>query len=184
MSDLPQINFHKFVDDRLLEHGFRILPITEPLMKTRLGDFYEFVNSIRRECSELYGWKEESESYFLNPMVDKWKFSFCIIDEKDRLCFVNFSSVYGNIIHNHCTYARSDTRNLNLAKLHMIKLCQTGIDHGFSEQEGFWPKNNNRSIILFLKMGWQIDSIRDNRDLKMKADLIYVRNRTYSLLNS
>jgi hypothetical protein len=90
--------------------------------------------------------------------------------------------VYGNIIHNHCTYARKDTRNFNLAKLHIIKLCQTGLDNGFTHQEGLWPKTNNKSIILFLKMGWQIESIRNNKELFMIADLEKVRNQTYELI--
>ncbi|MCX7878234.1 MAG: hypothetical protein N2510_06270 [Ignavibacteria bacterium] len=183
MQDLSEINFHEFVRDKLSDHQLKIIPITESLIKKRFQDFYNFVNSIRLEYSDLYGWKEEDENYFLNPMVDKWKFSYCITDRNDEICFVNFSSVYGDVIHNHCTYVRSDMRNHNLAKFHMIKLCQTGIDHGFMEQEGYWPKNNNRSIILFLKMGWEIDSIRNEKDLKMKADLLLVRNRTYNLLN-
>ncbi len=174
--------FHKFVDNKLAENDFRIVLITEELMKKRIGDFMDFVNSIRKEYKELYKWKEESEDYFLNGLKDKWKFSFTILNDKDEPCFVNFSSVYGDIIHNHCTYARKDTRGFNFAKLHIIKLCQTGIDEDYTYQEGYWPKNNNGSIILFLKMGWEIQSIRNNNELFMIANLEKVRNRTYNLI--
>lgn len=183
MCNDRSLYFHEFVDNKLAEIKLKIIPITEDLMLSRLSEFSDFVNSIRLEFSKSYNWSAENREYFLNPMKDKWKFSFCMTDERDEICFVNLSSVYNDIIHNHCTYVRKDKRNMNLAKLHMIKLCQTGIDNGFTEQEGYWPKNNNRSVILFLQMGWKIDSIRNNKDLKMKADLIFVRDRTYELLN-
>jgi hypothetical protein len=178
------INFHDFVDTALAKNNFRIVAISEDLMHKRIDDFMKFVNDIRLEHSNVYGWKPESKEYFLNPLVDKWKYSFTIMNQNDELCFVNFSSVYGNIIHNHCTYARKDTRSFNFAKLHIIKLCQTGLDNGFTHQEGYWPKHNNRSIILFLKMGWKIESIRNNEDLFMIADLEKVRNQTYELILS
>ncbi|MGH2574544.1 MAG: hypothetical protein ACRDFC_02470 [Ignavibacteria bacterium] len=180
--DYSKINFHKFVDDNLAKNGFRILLITKVLMEKRLNDFMKFINNIREEYKDLYNWSPETKEYFLNGLADKWKYSFTIVNSNNELCFMNFSSVYGDIIHNHCTYARKETRNLNFAKLHIIKLCQTGLDNGFTHQEGYWPKNNNASIILFLKMGWEIQSIRDEKQLFMKADLEKVRNRTYELI--
>lgn len=182
MQDYDNTDFHGFVDSKLGEKGFKIAVISEELMNNRLDDFMSFVNNIRGEHNPVYGWKPETKEYFLNGLKDKWKYSFTIMNQKDEPCFVNFSSVYGDIIHNHCTYARKDTRGFNFAKLHIIKLCQTGLDNGFTHQEGYWPKNNNGSIILFLKMGWKIDSIRNNNDLFMIADLEKVRNQTYSLV--
>ena len=181
-NDYSKISFHEFVDEKLAENSFGILLITEELMKKRVEDFMNFVNGIRKEYKDLYKWKEEDAKYFLNGLNDKWKYSFTIVNEKDELCFVNFSSVYGDIIHNHCTYARKDMRSFNFAKLHIVKLCQTGLDNGFTFQEGFWPKNNNGSIILFLRMGWEIQSIRNDKELFMKADLEKVRNQTYELI--
>lgn len=180
--DYINFDFHSFVDKKLSENGFRIIRISKELMNRRVDDFMKFVNDIRKEYESVYGWGQETREYFLNPLVDKWNYSFTIMNDKDELCFVNFSSVYDNIIHNHCTYARKDTRNYNFAKLHIIKLCQSGIDNGFTHQEGYWPKHNNGSIILFLKMGWKIESIRNNQDLFMIADLEKVRNQTYSLV--
>lgn len=180
--DTETINFHAYVDQALEKTGNRILRVTKELMDSRLDDFMHFVNSIRNEHSSSYGWNEENKDYFLNPLNDKWKFSFCVVNEGNELRFVNFSSVYGDIIHNHCTYASRHSRGSNFAKLHMIKLCQQGLDNGFSLQEGYWPVNNNRSIILFLKMGWKIQSIRNKHDLLMTADLQEVRDRTYNLL--
>lgn len=181
-QNYSQIDFHRFVDNELLESGFRICLITKELMDSRIDDIMRFVNSIRIEYGDIYDWEAETREYFLNGLVDKWKYSYMIHDEKEEICFVNFSSVYDKIIHNHCTYARKDTRNYNFAKLQIIKLCQTGLDNGFTHQEGYWPKNNNRSIILFLKMGWEIHSIRNNKDLMMIADLFKVRNQTYNLI--
>ncbi len=180
--DTNSIDFHEFVSRKLAANGYYIVLITKELMDKRVDDFIRFVNDIRKEHNSVYGWKEEKREYFLNPLVDKWKFSFTIMNDKDEFCFVNFSSVYDKIIHNHCTYARKDTRNFNFAKLHIIKLCQTGLDEGFTHQEGYWPKSNNGSIILFMRMGWQIESIRNNEELFMIADLEKVRNQTYGLV--
>ena len=181
----PGINFHEYVDEKLLETGYKITAITEEIMNRRLDDFMNFVNHIRSKNSEIYNWRVESKDYFLNRLVDKWKYSFAIMDLNDNICFVNFSSVYGDIIHNHFTYSGSKYRNLGFAKLHMIKLCQTGLDSGFSWQEGYWPVINNRSIILFLKMGWQIDKVIEEKGyLMMRANLENVRDKTFNLLNS
>ncbi len=181
--DYNNIDFHKFVDEKLAESGHKIVLITEDFLKSRLDDIMAHVNGIRTEYAGLYGWKAESKEYFLNGLNDKWKYSFTILNDKAEIRFLNFSSVYGDIIHNHCTYAHKDTRGLNFAKLHIIKLCQTGLDNGFTHQEGFWPKHNNGSIILFLKMGWKIEEIRNKTDLFMIADLFDVRNSTYKLLS-
>lgn len=183
-AEYSQIDFHKFVNDGLAANGFRILNVSQELMMNRLDDFMNFVNGIRLEYKNLYGWNTETREYFLNGLVDKWKYSFTVLNQKDEICFLNFSSVYGDIIHNHCTYARKETRSFNFAKYHIVKLCQTGLDNGFTHQEGYWPKNNNGSIILFLKMGWDIQSIRNDKELFMKADLVKVRNMTYCLLIS
>ena len=93
--DYDKIDFHDFVDYKLNEIDLKIHLITEEIMKRRLYDFKDFINSIRREFSELYNWNEENESYFLNPLIDKWKYSFAIVDNIENLCFVSFSSVYG-----------------------------------------------------------------------------------------
>src|SRR5258706_4002954 len=158
MTDYNGINFHKFVDDNLEKKGFTIHHADENFIASRLRDLMQFVNGIMNEHNKVYGWTPVEEKFFLNPMVDKWKYSFVILNSKQEICFLNFSSVYGVIIHNHCTFARKDTRGLDFAKMQIIKLCQAGIDNGFTHQEGYWPKSNNGSIILFLKMGWQIKS--------------------------
>lgn len=176
------VDFHSYVDKQLASTGFRIIRITEELMKVRIDDFISFVNKIRKEHGKLYGWKEENREYFLNPMKHKFKYSYAIINSKDEICFLNFSSVYDEVMHYHFAYAREDTRGLNLSKLHFLKLCQICLEDGFTRFEAFWPKNNNNSIILYLKMGWQIESLRNDKDLFMVADIENVRNRTYELL--
>jgi hypothetical protein len=183
-AEYSQIDFHKFVNDSLEPNGFRIVNITQGLMLKRLDDFMNFVNSIRTEYKNVYGWNTESKEYFLNGLVDKFKYSYAILNNKEEICFLNFSSVYGDMLHTHCSYAGNDSRNRNFAKIHMIKIAQTGLDNGYREQGGYWPKNNNGSIILYLKMGWEIKGIRNNKELIMTADLEYSRNRTYKLLTN
>lgn len=184
MDRYSEIDFHQFIDQELKQKGYKMVPVTGELMDKRLVDFMNFVNSIFTEYGELYKWKSVDKEFFLNPMKDKWKYSFSVMDMEDKIHFLNFSSVYGDHIHNHCTFAGKESRGKDFAKFQIMKLCQTGIDNGFTYQEGYWPKNNNRSIILFLKMGWQITHIRDNQELGMRADLEKVRNLTYELILS
>lgn len=178
------MDFHAFVDQELNKKGFMIQQITEDYMNRRLPDIMRFVNSILVEYSAVYGWKPESEAYFLNGLDRKWDFSFAIEQIADHeICFVNFSSVYGNSIHYHGTYAASKHRGQGFAKYHMIKLCQVGIDAGFVHQEGYWPKHNNGSISLHLKMGWKIEEIRkQGTQLFLIANLEEVRDRVYEMV--
>lgn len=184
MIEYNNIDFHKFIDESLLNSGFRIVNVTPEMIERRINDFMTFVNGIITEYGDVYQWQPVKETFFLNPMNNKWKFSFVILDNDNNIQFLNFSSIYSDHIHNHCTFAGKSSRGKNFAKYHIIKLCQTGLDEGFTYQEGYWPKNNNGSIILFLKMGWQITHIRDNKELGMRADLEVVRNKTYHLLQS
>jgi hypothetical protein len=182
MTNYSKINFRSFVENNLEEKGYKIVLVTEKLMQKRVDDFMNFVNGIRREYGTEYQWHEEPKEYFLNGLVDKWKYSFAIFNSHDEICFLNFSSVYGNLIHYHFAYTRSDSRGFNLSKLHTIYLCQVCLENGFSKYEAYWPKNNNRSIILYLKMGWEIQNIRNNKDLYMTARIDKVRNQTYDLV--
>lgn len=182
--DYNKIDFHKFIDESLNKIGYRMVNVTSEMINSRLQDFMEFVNGVVSEYGDIYKWKPADEAFFLNPMVDKWKYSFAVLDKEDNINFLNFSSVYDDHIHNHCTFAGKASRGKNFAKFQIVKLCQTGLDNGFTYQEGYWPKNNNGSIILFLKMGWQITHIRNDMELGMTADLVKVRNRTYDLILS
>ncbi len=184
MTDYSNIDFHEFIDLELSKAGYKIVTLSQDIMTSRLKDFNKFVNDIFSEYADEYKWKPVDDSFFLNPMNDKWKYSFAILDKDERIHFLNFSSVYDDHIHNHCTFAGKESRGKNFAKFHIIKLCQTGLDNGFTYQEGYWPKNNNGSIILFLKMGWNITHIRNNQELGMSAELDKVRNRTYDLILS
>ena len=175
-------DFHRFVNEQLFARNCKIIRITREFMLNRIEDIMDFVNSIRLEYRDQYDWQPEHREYFSRELIDKWKFSFAVVNESNTFYLINFSSVYDNIIHNHCTYILKSKRNLDLAKIHMLELCQTGIDNGFTKQEGYFPKNNNGSIALHLKMGWEIISLRNNKDLLMQADLETVRSRTYNLL--
>ena len=184
ITHLPEIDFHKYTDEKLYEVGFKITALNEEIMKSRLDDFMDFVNNIRSEHTGIYNWHNENKDYFLNGLVDKWKFSYAITDLNDNICLVNFSSVYNDAVHMHFTYTGKKYRNLGLAKLHMIKLCQAGLDSGFTKQEGYWPIRNNGSMILYLKMGWYIDQVNEEKHcVKLIAGIEEVRNKTFNLLN-
>jgi hypothetical protein len=177
-------DYHSFVDSRLSASGFRIVTITEDLMKNRLNDFMTFVNSVRLEYSGLYGWKQETKEYFLNGLVDKWKYSYAILNNDGDICLVNFSSVYEELLHTHCTYVGNAYRSHGFAKLHNLKLCQSGLDNGFAGIEGYWPRTNNESIILYLRMGWKIESVIESKDcVLMKTSIEESRDRTIALIN-
>jgi hypothetical protein len=85
------INFNAFVDNKLTENGCRLLQITKEIMERRIDEFIDFVNRIRTEYKSQYEWNAEPREYFLNGLVDKWKYSFAIVNQKDEICFVNFS---------------------------------------------------------------------------------------------
>ncbi len=181
MTDI--IDYNKFVDEELGKLGFRIQLITEEVMKKNIRKFSKFINEAFAEYYDVYKWRKHADdTYLLNPLKDKFKFSSCILDSKDNICLVNFTSVLDGKLNYHFTFASKNTRNMNLAKYHIIQLCQRGLEYGYGHQAGYWPKNNNGSIILFLKMGWQISHIREDGILILLADNAKVIQQTYKLL--
>jgi hypothetical protein len=177
------IDYHKFVDAGLEQLGMRILLVTEDLLKENIRKFSKFINDGYKEYYDVYKWREHADDeYLMNPLQDKFKFSFCILDTNENIRFINFTSVVEGKLNNHFTFASKDTRSMNLAKFHMIKLCRTGVDNGYAQQVGYWPKNNNRSIILYLKLGWQISYIREDGLLIMLADNALIAKNAYGLL--
>jgi hypothetical protein len=182
--DYNKINFHKFVDEKLSTTGHRIVLITEELMNKRIDDFMTFVNGVLIEYSDAYGWKTENKEYFLNGLVDKWKYSYAIMNEKDEICFMDCTSVYKDILHQHFIFAGSGSRDKNFGKLILIKICQTGLDNGLTRIETWVPKKNNGSIMFHMKMGWHIETIREEKQVLMIVDLAKSRNQTYELVLS
>lgn len=178
------MNYHDFVDLELQNRRFVIKNITENYMIENLDEIMNFVNNVMIEFQNNYGWEPLGREYFLNPLDRKWDFSQSIVSIKDQsICAIYLTSVYGSNIHHHCSYTRKDLRGFNLSKLHMIKLCQLGLDSGYTNSEAYFPKNNNGSLILHLKMGWKIEDIRKNgSQIFMVGDLLEIRNKTYSLL--
>jgi len=176
-----EFDFEGFVETELKSSRLKIIPASENYCLDNLEKILSFINTNRNEYAADYGWRQEAKEYILNPLQNKFKFSYVISNETDEICFLNFTSVYDKILHNHCTYTSSVYRNKGLAKLHMIKLCSNALNSGFEFQEGFWPVNNNRSLILFLQMGWQLDSIGKDTQVKMIADNKIVRQKAYEL---
>ncbi|MBZ0201450.1 MAG: hypothetical protein K8I03_00380 [Ignavibacteria bacterium] len=177
------INYHEFVERELGQTGLKIVHVTEDLIKKDLQKFSKFINDAFAEYYDLYKWRRSAdEAYLLNPLRDKFKFSFCIFDSHENIKFINFTSILEGKLNNHFTFADRDTRGMNLAKYHIIKLCRTGIDSGYPEQIGYWPRNNNRSIILYLKMGCEISHINEQGLLIMNADNAKVSESAYRML--
>ena len=182
--DFSNLDFHKFVDQKLSEKQFRITLLNWEFMENRLKEIMDFVNAIRTEYSGMYGWRAEEKDYFMNGLVDKWRYSFAILDSAGRISLVNLSSLYGQSVHMHCTYTAPALRGLGLGKLHMLKLSQTTIDNGLNLMEGFWPKLNNGSVILHLQMGWKIDLVDQAKQcVKLVGNALTVREKTYGLIN-
>ncbi|RPI15690.1 MAG: hypothetical protein EHM58_13595 [Ignavibacteriae bacterium] len=183
-KDYSGIDFHKFVDERLAEKELKILLLNKEIVENKIDDYMNFINTIRDEFKDVYGWYQESHEYMLNSLIDKWKYSYAVLNKKDELLLVNFSSLYhGDTVHMHFTYARKDVRSSDLGKLHMIKLCQTAVDNNVPLIEGFFPKYNNGSVILHLKMGWRIETLRNDRELLIQAKPEFSRNKVYELVN-
>jgi hypothetical protein len=173
-----------YVVERLDQNGYRIIMITEKLLNERLDEISDFVNTVILEHERNYNWETLGNDYFRNPLVEKFSYSYLIESKvNSEICFVNFSSLYDNVLHNHCTYSHKNHRGKNLAKYHLLLLCNSAVKNNIRSQEGYWPKKNNGSIILFLRMGWEIEEIRKNgTQLFMVCDNLKVRDRLRQML--
>jgi hypothetical protein len=175
------INYDEFIDSELKKNNLKIVSITEDLVAKRLAEIKSFVNGVKKEFSNKYCWTDESDEYFLKPMDRKFLYSFMIINEQDEIVNLTFNSIYRDRMHIHCMYTRSDFRKMGLTKLAVIKVCQKGIDCGFETIGGFWPKKNSGSIILFLKLGWMIEHIRNEIEIFMMGKLNEIRENAANL---
>lgn len=171
----------EFVATELKKKNFRLVQITEQLMESRLSDIMSFVNLIRAEYNDKYGWTPESKEYFLNPMDRKFSYSFLIENNNNEILILSLFSVYGKMVHNHCTYANGKYRNHGLAKLLLINLCTHAISDGFDTYSGFFPKSNNGSLILFLKLGLKIECLRNNAEIFGTCNLEEMAYNAYKL---
>lgn len=186
MEKTPAVDVHSLVNIRLSAAGFTVSSLTESVMVSRLDEVMDFVNSIRGEYGNAYGWKPEPREYFLNGLNRKWEFSYLIEEiSSKKISFVGLCSVYDNLLHLHCAYAARGQRRIGLGRFFNLKVCQVGIDKGFSEIEGFWPKHNSGSLILFLRMGYQIEDLRKaGTQLLLSANLAASRERTIQMILS
>ncbi len=183
MSTKQNINYHKFVDDELAILGLRIELITLDIMKRDIRKFSEFINNAFAEYYEVYKWRKHADDeYLLNPLTEKFQFSFCIRNAAQELKLVCIASIKDGRISNHFVFTSKDMRSKNLAKYHAIKLAQTAIDSGYKELIGYFSKKNNRSIILHLKIGFEISHIREDGLIIGYADNAVILENTYRML--
>jgi hypothetical protein len=177
------INYHRYVDEELGKLGLRIELITKNMMKKNIRKFSKFINDAFAEYYEVYKWRKNADDeYLLNPLKDKFKFSYCILDSDDVLRLVDFASVLDGRINHHFVFTAKNSRGMNLAKYHSIKLCQTAIENGYTEQIGYFSKKNTGSIILHLKMGYEISHIREDGLIIGYANNAKIIANTYKLL--
>jgi len=177
------INYHEFVDTELKKLGLRIELITEDIMRRDIRKFSEFINAAFTEYYEVYKWRKHADDdYLLNPLKDKFKFSFCVRNSANELVLVDFASVLDGKINHHIVFTAKEYRGMNIAKYHSIKLCQTAIESGYKEQIGYFSKKNNGSIILHLKMGYELSHFREDGLLIGYADNAKVLQNTYNML--
>lgn len=176
---ITDIDYHKFIDSKLAEKSYKIVLITEKFMTDNLIDVMNFVNNIRNEYKDIYGWEKENKEYFLNPLVDKWKFSFAILDNSDNLCMVSINSKYKDRIHLHTVLVKNEFRKLGLSKFMLLKTAETALENDVYKLDLFCQKNNTRALLLYLKMGFEIESVRDNKDLLLLSDSEKTRNMCF-----
>jgi hypothetical protein len=178
-------NINKFIDLNLKSKNLEIIQITYDVMNTRFEEIKTFVNSVISEFSDEYGWKEESDQYFLNPLDRKFRYSY-LIQNKDtkKICFVSFASIYFNKLHLHFAFGDSKYRNLGLGKLSQLNLYNEALKERIEMMDAYWPKHNNGSIILFLKIGWKIEEIRkEGTQIYMLGDIKTCFNNLITILN-
>ena len=153
----------KVIHDVLKSKGLRFVGLTEEIQRNRTNEIINFTNAVIKEYKAEYCWNEINEEYLSKYFLDKFSFSFLIEEiQTKKIAFLNISSNYNNSIHYHCTYVGAEYRNLGLAKLHMLYMVVLAKRKGLSTFEGYWPKKNNGSICLHLKMGWSIEDLRKN----------------------
>jgi ribosomal protein S18 acetylase RimI-like enzyme len=172
-------DYHKYIDIVLKEKNLKIVRITKEYMNENLNGIMDFVNEIRFEHKNLYGWEKESKEYFLKSLVDKWKYSFIIIDSLERPCMISINSRYNDRIHLHTVLVKKEYRRSGLSKYMLLKTAETAIDSSIPKIELYCQKNNTGALILYLRSGFEIDSIRNNKDILLLADSEKTRNICY-----
>lgn len=178
---LNNIDIEHFIDSELKSKGLRINLLTEYVMRERLNDIMTFENNIRLEYKDKYKIDIKDENYFLNPMDRKFSFSYFIDNENKEILSLSLVSVYNDKLHMHSMFTKSNSRNIGIGKLMYMKVCNNGYDKGLKQFEGYWPKNNNGSIILGLRIGMEIQSIRNGIEVFMIGDLLIIINNAYKL---
>ena len=130
-------------------------------MEFRIDEIMSLVNGVRTEFANDYKWGPEPKEYYLKEIHNKWEFSY-MITHSGTVVFVNISSLQNGNFHFHGTYTRREYRGRNLATYHMAFISDLANKAGLNEMEGYWPKHNNGSLILHLRLGWKIHDLRKN----------------------
>jgi hypothetical protein len=151
----------QIIKNELLSRDYSIFSISKTTMAERIDEIMELVNGVRNEYAKDYHWTAETNDYYFKEIPGKWHFSQ-MITHQNRIVFVNISSLQNDIVHFHGSYTHRNYRGRNLATYHMAFISNLAIEAGVHEMEGYWPKHNNGSLILHLRLGWKIHDLRKN----------------------
>lgn len=182
--DTKITDYHRFIESALKEKNLRMVRITKEYMNENLPEIMEFVNKIRNEFKSLYGWEKENKEYFLNPLVDKFKYSFVITDSLGSPCMISINSRYNDRIHLHTVLVKKEYRGSGLSKHMLLKTAETAIENGIPKIELYCQKTNTGALILYLRSGFEIESIRNNKDILLLADSEKTRKLCYESARS
>lgn len=164
---------NQIINSFLISNNLDLIQINEEFLKSNLKQIKTFVNNINSEHKEKYKWASLDDEYFVNPLVNKFNFSFLLKDNKtSKIVFVNFSSQYNDLIHLHFCYCHPNYRGKNLARIIMLNLTSVAKQYNFMKINGNWPVNNKGSLILFMKLGFMInDLIKNKTQVVMEAQV-------------
>ena len=173
MTDINTVHIAE-IEEKLKNSGFTISILNKSLMTDKLPEIMDLVNGVRLEYSSKYCWTEEKPEYFLKDIPGKWKYSFAVFDKSGKICMVSINSLYDTSIHFHAVYTGKKFRSLNLTKFVLLKTADAALKNSIPKLELYCQKNNTSAIILYLKTGFEINSIRNNKDILLTADPISV----------
>lgn len=164
---------NQIINSFLTFNNLDLIQINEDYLNNNLKEIKSFVNDIISENQDKYNWTQLDDRYFINPLVNKFTFSYLLKDNKtSKIVFINFSSQYNELIHLHFSFCHSNYRGKNLSKIITLNLIRVAKKYNFKKINGYWPINNTGSLILFMKLGFKInDLIKNKTQIVMEAQV-------------
>lgn len=174
---------NQIINSFLNSNNLDLIQINENYLKNNLGEIKTFVNNIILEHKDKYNWELLDDEYFINPLINKFNFSYLLKDNKtNKIVFINFSSQYNDLIHSHFWFCHPNYRGKNLARIITLNLTRVAKQFNLTKINAYWPINNKGSLILFMKLGFIInDLIKNKTQIVMESN---VKNLEINIINS